>query len=129
MLTTSNPLNGEFGHYVAIDSDTAMIGDTELPGAAYVFNYNSVNGQWEEVQGLVPSDLIAGFGFWGFGLAIALEDSHALIGDRGDNGGAVFAYEYNSSTGLWKSRRQPPRDRNHKLWILWQCFCLCFRLG
>ena len=96
-----------FGHSVALDGDTAVIGawtsddsGTTSTGAAHVFN--RVGGIWTEQAKLLASDKAVGDFF---GYSVALEGDTAVIGalyedDSGTDGnGAV--YVFTRAGGIW----------------------------
>ncbi|RFF29927.1 hypothetical protein DZC52_10860 [Wenzhouxiangella sediminis] len=88
-----------FGSAVAVDGDRILIGASgnvpakDTSGSAYVFERSG--GQWRQVARLTPSD---GAGGDGFGDAVALEGSRAVVGARfadlgGSDEGAAYVYE------------------------------------
>ena len=95
--------NDQFGHAVALEGDTAVIGvvsDDDFgsgSGAAFVFTRSA--GVWTEQQKLTASDAEpAGF----FGSAVAIDGDTMVIGANGQ--GVDFtgaAYVFTRSAGLW----------------------------
>ena len=96
-----------FGSSVAVSGETAIIGaphggslggvNGAGPGAAYVFVRNG-SGSWAQVQELTASD---GLPLDGFGAAVAMSGTTAMIAGHGKNGlGAVYVFERNGS-GTW----------------------------
>lgn len=74
-------INDNFGEAIDVDVDTILVGASgnseagEHAGAAYIFNY--ADGQWRQVQKLLPSDRE------GFGYSVAIEGDVVLIGAPG----------------------------------------------
>ncbi|MBK9385664.1 MAG: FG-GAP repeat protein [Planctomycetes bacterium] len=94
-----------FGHSVAIDGDTALIGaygDGLYSGSAYV--YVRSGGSWLQQAKLVASD---GAALDRFGISVCLDGDTAIIGaDRNDAPGVDFgsAYVFVRSSGLWSQQ-------------------------
>jgi len=112
-LTPDNDDAHTFGSGVAIDGDTALVGDIENPpgqggegtqiqeGAAYVFT-RSNSGAWtQQTQLLAPSPEEGSL----FGEMVALEGDTAIVGaenddtSAGEDAGAV--YVYTRSADIW----------------------------
>lgn len=90
-----------FGHSVAIDGDTILVGkpDRSGGGGAYVFVRNA--GVWSEQAILTPADIEVGDEF---GSAVAVRGDTAIIGavhedDAGPGAGA--AYVFTRSGTIW----------------------------
>ena len=80
--------------------------DNEDGGAAYVFLKQS-NGQYSMHQKLTAPEG-QGHDYHYFGIAVAMEESHVLVGAAGDNkngvnSGAVFVYGFSSTFGNYFS--------------------------
>ncbi len=99
-----------FGISVALDGDRALVGayfdddNGADSGAAYLFNYDSVSGTWQEEAKLVASDGAADD--W-FGFSAALSGDRALVSahrddDSGFNSGAAYIFAYDSVSGTWQ---------------------------
>jgi hypothetical protein len=97
----------DFGHSVALDGDTAVIGawfeddsGTTNNGAAYVFTRSG--GVWTEQAKLLASDKDS---FDNFGQSVALDGDTAVIGaSRSDDSGTTnngAAYVFTRSGGVW----------------------------
>lgn len=93
----------QFGHSVAVDGDTAMVGailgndNHDQTGAAYAFERRGT--RWYEKDKLYPND---GNGGDLFGYAVALSGDTAVIGarlddDLGTNSGATYVFDRNGS--------------------------------
>lgn len=107
-LTASDgDADDRFGHWVALDGDTALIGantdedpNGDFAGSAYVFT--QTNGTWTEQAKLIASDGDAGDMF---GFPVALDGSTAMVGanrDEDPNGDvAGSAYVFNQTDGTW----------------------------
>jgi hypothetical protein len=101
----ANETYGNFGHAVALDGDTAVIGARFMDGngAAYVFTRSS--GVWTQQQRLKASD---GRLNYTFGYAVTIEGETLLVGDPA-NGlydtrvGAV--YVFTRSAGYWTQQQ------------------------
>ena len=102
-LTIANT-GDRFGHSVAVDGDTAMVGahlnDTEGPntGSVYVFTRNA-SGVWSQQAELTASD--AENHDW-FGSSVSLDGDTAAIGaygddDKGSDAGSVYLFTRGSS--------------------------------
>jgi hypothetical protein len=101
-LTASDLVLGDFfGNAIAIDGDTAVIGNDNATiggnttqGAAYLFA--NVGGAWTEQAKLVADDGVA---FDNFGRSVAVSGSTVLVGspyaviDGNDFEGAVYAFD------------------------------------
>ena len=100
-----------FGHSLAVDGDTAVIGapqDTEDPGLVYVFTRNS-SGAWSQ-QGILTTTEGSDYSF--FGSSVAVHGDTAVVGapvDKKDvdgNGvktGAVYVFT-RDSLGAWSQQ-------------------------
>ncbi|MDN5865579.1 MAG: hypothetical protein L0I62_10290, partial [Gammaproteobacteria bacterium] len=107
-LTASDgALNNQFGHSVALDGSTALVGaaiatvgGNFAQGAAYVFSES--NGTWSESQKLTVS---GGAAFDEFGHSVALDGAIALVGacgaDVGGNADQGVAWVFSNSGGTW----------------------------
>ena len=89
-LTASDGVAGDlFGHSVAVDGDTAVVGayeDESEKGAAYVLAKDS-SGAWSQVAKLTASDGEAG-GI--FGWSVAVDWDTVVVGARYDDSAYVF---------------------------------------
>ncbi|NJX16675.1 T9SS type A sorting domain-containing protein [Tamlana crocina] len=114
IVGTHRHYNMKFGESVSIHGNTAVVGahlhsyDSDggnflgQAGAVYVFE-RSINGVWNQVQKIVPSD--RGDSDDRFGYRIVLNENDMLIGavhhDELANGGAVYAFKKDSE-GVWQ---------------------------
>ena len=107
-LSTIDTVATQFGSFVALDSDTAIIGAVTglaiVPSAAYVFRRTGT--LWSQEQKLTPTDMADG---QAFGSALAIQGELALIGALGDNeagqqAGAV--YEFIRSGQTWTQQQK-----------------------
>ena len=89
-LTASDGVAGDlFGHSVAVDGDTAVVGayeDESEKGAAYVLAKDS-SGAWSQVAKLTASDGEAGDIF---GWSVAVDWDTVVVGARYDDSAYVF---------------------------------------
>lgn len=94
-----------FGWSMALDGDRIVVGAPREnapdvnSGAAYVFQYNSTTGLWEESTKLTASD---GAAEDSFGESVAVRDERVLVGAyrhdaAGVDGGAAYVYEHDGS--------------------------------
>ena len=97
-----------FGTHIALDGETAIIGDPSLPqplpgaGAAYIFERNKA-GAWRFVKKLLPptSRIASSFG------KVAIKGDTVLVGATGADGtaerqGAVFLYaRHHGDSDAW----------------------------
>nr|VFK62466.1 MAG: FG-GAP repeat-containing protein [Candidatus Kentron sp. UNK]VFK70510.1 MAG: FG-GAP repeat-containing protein [Candidatus Kentron sp. UNK] len=110
-----NQPHNDFGVAVSIEGERALIGAAwhdvsgkANVGAAYIFEYDSSDGQWKKKQELMSSDGAAGDHF---GFAVSLSGDRALIGARlhdtwgQTNAGAAYVFERNSS-GQWSQKQK-----------------------
>ena len=95
-LTASDGAAGDlFGHSVAVDGDTAVVGayeDDSGKGAVYVLSKDS-SGAWRQVVKLTASDGAAGSeGVAGdiFGWSVAVDGDTVVVGARYDDSAYVF---------------------------------------
>ena len=102
------PLSETFGHSVAIDGDTLVVGDIiwgwPRLGPGKVFVYQLQGEEWVEVQQLFHPELM---GEWPalFGFSVAVDGDVLVVGAPGVSqpvfhAGAVFVYE--RVGGLWE---------------------------
>jgi len=95
-LEASDAAAGDhFGHAVALDGNTAVIGSL---GAAYVFDI--ATGQ--ELFKLLPTGASTTFGMSGFGEAVDIDNGLAVVGARLENGASGFAgaaYLFDATSG------------------------------
>src|ERR1017187_1789733 len=98
-LTASDGVSPDFfGFSVAISASTAVVGTYSPPGAsaknaAYVFVRSGTT--WSQQAELTASD---GAATNGFGLAVAISGSTALIGAPGKNSGVAYAFVRSGTT-------------------------------
>jgi hypothetical protein len=94
-----------FGHAVAIDGDTAVVGAYgadvygEKSGAAYVFT--RTNGNWSQEAKLVPDD---GEAEERFGHAVAVSGDTAMVGAPWDDENYSYSgsvYVFTRTSGVW----------------------------
>ena len=104
-LTASDAVaNDKFGTSVAIDGDTAAVGQVpggRRAGAGSVYVFTRSGSTWSQVQKLTANDGIARNGFGG---VTALEGDTLVVGalNDDDNGGASgSAYVYTRNMGTW----------------------------
>ena len=101
----------EFGWSVSIDGDYAIVGaryeDTggSQAGAAYIFKKSGTS--WSQQQIIHASDAQTNDQF---GHSVGISGDYAIVGapyeDSGaDNGGSVYIYKRNTSTGVWGSEQ------------------------
>lgn len=98
-LTASDGRGGDqFGTRVALDGPTLVVGApfvraTTDSGAAYVFERDPVDGSWDEVAKLVPSDRGANDRF---GIAVTVDGGRVAVGsvddELGPSAGAVYLF-------------------------------------
>jgi len=100
----------KFGESVALCGTRALIGaygdddNGSNSGSAYIFEYDSVSGTWQEVAKLLASHgAISDY----FGGSVALSGTSALIGAPGDdqNGyqtGSAYVFRYDAKSGTWR---------------------------
>jgi hypothetical protein len=110
-LVAADGANGdEFGHAVAVDGNTVIIGaygdddNKDLSGSAYIFE-RGANG-WSQQQ-----KLLAAGGFAGdeFGISVAVSGGTVLIGafERDDNGtSSGAAYVFSRSGTTWTQQQK-----------------------
>ena len=103
-LTAADPtLGNQFGHSVALTNEQALIGSPEDDdigsgsGAAYMFQYDSSNNSWSQLNKLIAND---GAAFDLFGSAVSLSDELALIGAHEsdnlgeDDSGSTYIFQF-----------------------------------
>lgn len=112
-LRPTDSEEGRFGSAIALDEDTALIGDpmNEVPtgsGAVYVFRRDE--GEWTHQAKLFVEDdnTVTSFGF-----SVALEGDTALIGAETTEGGRGSAHVFRHSDGTWfeENKIAPDTDR------------------
>lgn len=97
---SDRPTDARFGHAVAMDGDTAIVGvpgpysaATE-PGSAYIFKKDA-SGHWAEWAALTASDGMPGDEF---GHAVAIDGDTAVVGARSASAAYVFTQD---AKGRW----------------------------
>lgn len=106
----------QFGHSVALDGDTVVIGTDvptnghdDDPGSAYVFTRSG--STWAEQAKLIASD---GEPDNEFGCAVAIDGDTAVIGAQYDDFGNGSAYVFTRSGGTWTQQAKlQASDRGH----------------
>jgi hypothetical protein len=100
-------LSDLFGHAVAIDGDTAVVGavydddNAWHAGAAYVFRNDAGTTSWVQQQKLLPDDGVANYDF--FGYAVAVVGDTVVIGvprddDNGEDSGSAYVFRFDGSS-------------------------------
>ena len=97
-LTASDgAANDYFGHSVAVDGDTAVVGTFgDGPGAAYV--YTRQLGAWSRVAKLTASD--GSTDHW-FGYSVGVDGDTVVVGARLHNSGVGAAYVFIKPPAGW----------------------------
>jgi hypothetical protein len=104
LLAGDGEFRAEFGWSVSVYGDFILIGawrDDQNgvdAGAAYVFERDSLSGDWIQQAKLVASDAQA---YDRFGSSVALWDDYALIGAIGENMEAGSAYLFRRYDSIW----------------------------
>ncbi|KZN44884.1 FG-GAP repeat protein [Pseudoalteromonas luteoviolacea] len=105
LLPNDGKAEDQFSFSVAIDNTTALVGahkadikNIQDAGAAYVYSLGSDG--WQQQAKLIASPAFSGDTLGG---NVALKNNIAMLGvikrdDKGDNAGAVFAFEKNANT-------------------------------
>ncbi|WP_084050052.1 FG-GAP repeat protein [Aquimarina macrocephali] len=112
-----------FGESVSLDGNYVMVG---APGKNYISQANTINnvgavyvfkkdnnGNWSEVQKLVPNNISISNENDAFGNSIAISGKYAIIGARKADGlgsdqkdiGAVYVFEINTA-GIWIEKQK-----------------------
>jgi hypothetical protein len=105
-LHPRNPVHSALGTSVAMDLDTAVVGDPggqNAPGMAYVFT-RALTGEWlqqAQLSGLSPGEA--------FGTSVAVAGEHALVGTGITDDPA--AYLFVRSGGSWSREARLPVGR------------------
>ena len=108
LLASDGVLGDHFGHSVAVDGDTIVVGARgDIPsatGKAYVFIHSS--GDWTEQQILIANDAEPGDEF---GISVAVDGDTAVIGaysddDNGASSGSAYVFTRNA--GEWSQQRK-----------------------
>jgi FG-GAP repeat protein len=112
-LTASDAApNNQFGGFLALAGDTAVIGAPEYPGitggaderlgAAYVFT--RAGGQWIETQKLTASDAIA---LDQFGGVLAFDGTTVMLSSNNNEEGDIGAvYVFTKASGIWTEQQK-----------------------
>jgi MYXO-CTERM domain-containing protein len=104
LVADDGALAAQFGSSVAIDGDTAIVGDS-LKASAYVFTGSG--SDWSQAQKLT----VAGRAGGGFGKAVAIDGKRILVGAQTAAINGVInqgaAYEFTQAgDGTWQQARQ-----------------------
>lgn len=113
-LTSSDiDLGDYFGAAVSMHGNRVLVGargDNSIygydQGAAYVFAMNDSTNEWQEEAKLVPT---ASGTLFGFGTALDLSESHAIVNCRfdrtnGNNNSSVYVFKRTESTWVEETR-------------------------
>ena len=85
-LVASDAITGSFfGHSVALDQDTAIIGDASDTGTTHAYAFARTGVTWSELQKLAASD---GAALDGFASAVSVSGKTGLVGANAANVGA-----------------------------------------
>lgn len=99
----SASLHHNFGHAVAIDNDTVIIGAPSSPNAAYVFEKPA--GGWtgtiNQTARLTASDTTSQFG-----ISVAISGDTVAVGDRFNGGNRGAVYVFVRPAGGWSNATQ-----------------------
>ncbi|MHC4825467.1 MAG: FG-GAP repeat protein, partial [Planctomycetota bacterium] len=107
ILTASDGgTDDQFGVSVSLSGTVALIGanhDDEVgdnAGAAYIFQFNSETGLWNEQVKLTASDATPGDGF---GISVSLDGNVALIGannddPQADDSGSAYVFRFDGAS-------------------------------
>lgn len=94
-----------FGYAVELHEDMAIVGSLgdEPGGSVYVYRQSPLNGDWTQVQKIVPPDTAQGDSF---GSSVDADGRYLAIGARMDSdaqndAGSVYMYEYEESLRQW----------------------------
>ncbi len=97
LLAADGVFGDEFGHSVAIDGNTAVVGarsDDDWQGSAFVFRFNGTT--WDQQQKLVASDGVLGDRF---GRSAAIVGDTIMIGATTDDGaGSTYVFRFDGSS-------------------------------
>jgi len=103
ILSDDGERKNKFGHSVAIDGNTALVGapnNDKKRGAAYV--YENIGGIWHQTQKLIADDRNINDHFGKF---VAIDGNHMIIGSSTDNSGsgnnAGSAYIFENIDSTW----------------------------
>ncbi|MEO0557832.1 MAG: T9SS type A sorting domain-containing protein, partial [Bacteroidota bacterium] len=98
-----------FGRAVAIDGDVVVVGaperqfrnESDLPGAAYVFERDPELGTWSQTVTIQPEPIRQTIAL---GRAVSTEGGHILISGGGEDGGVGHVVVFSrQGTGAWVS--------------------------
>jgi len=101
LTAPAGALHDFFGYSVSVSGDTAVIGASAPPGAAYVFVRSG--GLWTQQQELTSSD---GAAYDGFGASVSVSGDTAVIGAEYEGGGRGAAYVFVRSGGAWTQQQK-----------------------
>ena len=94
--------NDLFGLTVAFDGELALVTALEQanpPGTVYAYHYEASSGEWHDI-GAIPTPDVSPQS--AFGLTLAINGNHALVGAPGQNGGEVHTYHFEGSPTGWR---------------------------
>jgi hypothetical protein len=103
LLSSSGAPGDQFGLFVALDGDTAIVGapmdDDNGPGSGSAYVFVRSGGMWREQAKLLASD---GQGLDRFGVSVAVTGDTVIVGaDDGGGFGTGSAYVFVRSGGTW----------------------------
>ena len=103
LVPSAGEASDEFGHAVALDGGTALVGswDEDEKGAAYIFTGSG--SSWTQRKRLVAADAEDNDYF---GCSVALDAGTAIVGAAGCDGGRGAAYVFTGSGESWSLRKR-----------------------
>ncbi|MCB8942153.1 MAG: FG-GAP repeat protein [Ardenticatenaceae bacterium] len=118
LVPSDSALGDNFGTSVAVSGNTIVVGAEYADvggnleqGAAYVFEYDSINDSWDEVAKLVASDGEADD--W-FGTSVSIHNDTIVVGALGNNNfqGAAYVFEWdtNGNPAAWSEVKKITAD-------------------
>jgi hypothetical protein len=119
ILTASDgAVDDQFGISVSVQGEIVLVGANhndeagDNSGAAYVFQYNSETGLWDEQVKLTASDALPNDGF---GTSVSLSGDVALIGANNDEPGAedsgsAYVFRFNGADWVEEDKLVSPPD-------------------
>lgn len=108
LLIANDPSSGSgFGRTVDI-SDRFAITGAPTAESVYVFEKDSISGQWNQTAKLQANDSTL---YYTFGYSVAIDGNIIVVGSFGDdsiaaNGGSAYIFEYNNITNTWYQIRK-----------------------
>ena len=98
LVSSDGGAGDEFGISVSLSGTTLLVGAVQNAGQGAAYVFTDSGGTWSQAQKLTASDAASG---QGFGYAVSVSGTTALVSAPGDNSYQGAAYVFTESGGTW----------------------------